>query len=62
MRQAHTSYKTSNFLWILGEDFAFFMAKETYEFMEKLMEVVEELQSNVKFVYSTPSRYVKAVK
>jgi hypothetical protein len=39
----------------MGDDFAYFYANETYDFIDEFMKVINNLESRFEFVYSTPS-------
>lgn len=58
------TYRTKHLLLLYGDDFTFKKANNTYQNMEKVMNYLErhpEYSDKIKFVYSTPSKYFKAV-
>ena len=49
-------------MWVLGEDFSFLYANETYALMDVIIDSVEHQSSLFKFKYSTVKQYVDAAK
>eukprot|EP00347_Sterkiella_histriomuscorum_P019535 403341261 len=62
LTNAVNAYKTKNFMWVLGEDFSFLYAQETYELMDVIINSVQKISGDFVFKYSTVNEYVAAVK
>lgn len=46
----------------MGDDFGYFKANETFDFVEKFKEVFEKYTDKFEFKYSTPSLYMEALR
>ena len=63
MRETAAAYKTKNVMITMGDDFAYLLASETFEFVENFKAIMEELTNGeMEFIYSTPSTYMEAVR
>ena len=64
-KKERSSYLTNNLMLLYGDDFTHKIINNNFENIEKIMEYFNnrpKLSKQVKFVYSTPSKYFKAVK
>ena len=57
------SYKTDNIIIATGDDFAYYYAEETFEFVRQFGEIMFEKSGGMfEFEFSTVQRYMDAVK
>lgn len=62
LSQIANAYKSDNILLTMGDDFAYYFAEETYEYLEKFAKQMKE-DSNGKYelVYSSVEKYLEDV-
>jgi hypothetical protein len=61
MTTAANAYRTKNYLWIFGDDFAFYYADQNYKFLDDVISTLKSATNKFEFKFSTPSQYYEAV-
>ncbi|CDW84390.1 glycosyl hydrolases family 38 protein [Stylonychia lemnae] len=58
---ATKSYSTNNLLWAYGDDFAFQQAKDSFQFIDQVISIIQNKTDKVIFKFSTLQEYYEAV-